>query len=105
MTDPMPSEAGIAAADGGRHRARVRVTGRVQGVYYRAHTVEAARRVGVDGWVRNLADGRVEAVFEGRRSAVDGMIEWCRTGSPMARVDEVEVEREPPEGVRGFRIR
>lgn len=87
-----------------RARAHVFVTGNVQGVYYRANTRDAAGERGVDGWVKNLADGRVEAVFEGDRDAVEGMVEWCHTGSPAATVDDVEVEYEDPEGIDGFRI-
>jgi acylphosphatase len=92
-------------ADAERERAHVHVSGRVQGVYFRASTREQAAERGVDGWVRNLADGRVEAVFEGPSSAVDAMVEWCHEGSPRARVDGVEVTREPPEGLDGFEIR
>jgi len=87
-----------------RTRARVLVSGHVQGVFYRATTRDAAREHDVDGWVKNLDDGRVEAVFEGPASAVKSMVEWCHTGSPAADVDDVSVTREPPEGVDGFRI-
>ncbi|MUV86858.1 acylphosphatase [Natronomonas sp. CBA1123] len=88
-----------------RTRAHVFVTGKVQGVYYRATTRDTATEVGVDGWVRNLDDGRVEAVFEGETAAVEEMIEWCHTGSPRARVDDLEVEYEDPEGLTGFEVR
>ena len=88
-----------------RTRARVFVTGRVQGVFYRANTRDAARNRGVDGWVRNLDDGRVEAVFEGAETDVEAMVEWCQTGSPAANVDEVTVEYGDPEGEDGFEIR
>jgi acylphosphatase len=87
-----------------RVRARVFVSGRVQGVYYRASTRDAARARDVDGWVRNLDDGRVEAVFEGDESAVEAMIEWCHTGSPAATVRDVDVEYEEPRGESGFSI-
>ena len=86
-------------------RAHVFVSGRVQGVYYRATTREKARQEGVDGWVKNLTDGRVEAVFEGGRTAVEGMVEWCHTGSPGAGVDGVDVEYGEPSGIDGFEIR
>ncbi|MFP4632298.1 MAG: acylphosphatase [Halobacteriales archaeon] len=86
-------------------RAHVHVSGRVQGVYYRASTRDAARERGVSGWVRNLEDGRVEAVFEGSDDAVEEMVEWCHTGSPRASVEEVEVEYEEPVGLEGFEIR
>lgn len=81
------------------------VSGRVQGVYYRATTRDTAREKGVDGWVRNLADGRVEAVFEGPEDAVREMVEWCEVGSRAADVDDVEVEFEAPEGIDGFEVR
>jgi len=88
-----------------RIRAHVFVSGRVQGVYYRATTRDTARERGVAGWVKNLDDGRVEAVFEGTEAAVESMIEWCHTGSPKARVDDVSVEYGDPDGVEGFDIK
>jgi len=88
-----------------RVRAHVFVSGRVQGVFYRANTRDAATERGVDGWVRNLDDGRVEAVFEGDRDAVEAMVEWCHTGSPSADVTDVDAEYGDPEGESGFRIR
>ena len=88
-----------------RTRAHVYVSGTVQGVYYRANTRDAATERGVDGWVQNLADGRVEAVFEGPEDAVEEMVEWCHTGSPAADVSDVSVEYGDPEGEDGFRIR
>ena len=88
-----------------RTRAHVYVSGRVQGVFFRATTRDTAREHGVDGWVKNLADGRVEAVFEGPESAVEAMVEFCHEGSPQARVDDVDVEYGDPEGHDGFEIR
>ncbi len=88
-----------------RTRAHAFVSGRVQGVYFRANTREQARDAGVDGWVRNLDDGRVEAVFEGPRDAVEAMVAWCHEGSPAASVEDVSVEYESPEGEDGFRVR
>jgi len=88
-----------------RARAHVFVSGNVQGVYYRASTRDAARDAGVDGWVQNLRDGRVEAVFEGDEEDVEAMVEWCHGGSSAASVDDVEVDYEDPEGVEGFEIR
>jgi acylphosphatase len=87
-----------------RQRLEVRITGRVQGVWFRASTREEARRLALDGWVRNLPDGRVEAVFEGEEAALEGMLAWCRTGPPGARVDEVEAVRGPATGLEGFTI-
>ncbi|WP_323677189.1 acylphosphatase [Halorubellus sp. PRR65] len=88
-----------------RTRAHVHVSGRVQGVFFRDTTRQTAQAEGVDGWVRNLDDGRVEAVFEGDADAVDAMVEFCHDGSPAARVDDVDVEYGDPEGVDGFRVR
>ncbi|RKD97647.1 acylphosphatase [Halopiger aswanensis] len=88
-----------------RTRAHVFVSGTVQGVYYRATTRDTARDEGVDGWVKNLEDGRVEAVFEGPEDAVDAMLEFCHEGSPAAEVEDVEVEYEDPQGEDGFEIR
>jgi len=88
-----------------RARAHVFVSGNVQGVYFRATTRDTARDHGVDGWVRNLADGRVEAVFEGAHEDVERLVEFCHEGSAAARVDDVEVEYGEPEGHDGFEIR
>lgn len=88
-----------------RTRAHVHVTGRVQGVFFRATTRERAAEHDVDGWVKNLADGRVEAVFEGSEESVEAMIEFCHEGSPQARVEDVEVEYQEPTGLDGFQIR
>lgn len=82
-------------------RAHVYVSGRVQGVGFRYSTYHQAIRLNLGGWVRNLDDGRVEAVFEGEADAVREMIAWCREGPPGARVGRVEVEWEPAAG--GFR--
>lgn len=86
-------------------RAHVFVSGTVQGVFYRANTKDQATERGLDGWVKNLADGRVEAVFEGEDDTVESMIEWCHEGSPAANVTDVEVNYEHPEGLDGFTIR
>jgi acylphosphatase len=85
-------------------RVRVVVTGRVQGVFYRATCAREAEDRGIAGWVRNLPGGDVEAVFEGSSPQVEAMIAWCRGGPPGARVDTVEVRDEPPAGERGFRV-
>ncbi len=79
-------------------RAHVFVTGRVQGVFFRAHTRTAALRFQVTGWVRNLPDGRVEAVFEGPASKVDAMVDWCRQGPSHAVVEHLEATEEPYTG-------
>jgi acylphosphatase len=90
---------------GDRSRAHVFVSGRVQGVFFRATTQETAREHGVDGWVKNLDDGRVEAVFEGPTEAIEAMIGFCHEGSPAANVTDIAVERSEPEGLEGFEIR
>lgn len=92
-------------SDADRVRAHVFVTGTVQGVAYRANTKRTARSKSLDGWVRNLDDGRVEAVFEGRRPVVEEMVEWCKSGSPAANVTDVSVEYEDPRGTDGFQVR
>lgn len=89
-----------------RVRARIVVSGRVQGVAFRQSTADEARRLGVEGWVRNLPDGRVEAEVEGDRAAVGALVRWCHAGPPAARVDGVEVEWvEPAGGLGAFEIR
>jgi acylphosphatase len=84
--------------------ARIVVRGRVQGVFFRDGVREQARARGVAGWVRNRADGSVEAVLEGARPAIDRVIDWCRVGPPHAEVDDVEVRWEEPAGLAGFRV-
>ena len=81
------------------------VSGRVQGVFFRDETRRRARSLGVAGWVANRPDGFVEAVFEGRRDAVESMVEWCRRGPSGARVDDVETAWEDPCGEDGFAVR
>jgi acylphosphatase len=88
-----------------RVRAHVRVEGSVQGVFFRSETRERARSRGLDGWVRNDPDGSVEAVFEGGRESVEGLVRWCRNGPRGARVRDVRVEWEHPHGEEGFAIR
>ncbi|MFC5973163.1 acylphosphatase [Halomarina salina] len=90
---------------GDRVRRHVFISGRVQGVTYRASTRRAATERGVDGWVQNLDDGRVEAVFEGPEAAVDDLLTWCQDGPEMAIVDGVDAEAESPEGIEGFEVR
>ncbi|HET8525298.1 MAG TPA: acylphosphatase [Actinomycetota bacterium] len=85
-------------------RVRVIVSGRVQGVFYRATCARLARDRGLVGSVRNRPDGGVEAVFEGPADAVEEMVSWCLEGPDLARVDEVEVRDEEPQGEAGFRV-
>lgn len=76
-------------------RAHVIITGRVQGVAFRADTRWTAQRMGVFGWVRNRQDGSVEAVIEGEKERVEKMLAWCRRGPALAHVDEVKLQWEP----------
>ena len=84
---------------------RVFVDGRVQGVGFRASAAHEAARRGVAGWARNLPDGRVEAVYEGPRDAVEEMLAWTRQGPLGARVTDMTVHDEEPRGERGFSVR
>ena len=75
-------------------RLHVHISGRVQGVFFRAETQHTANGFNLNGWVRNMADGRVEALFEGEDTNIDKMIAWCHIGPPAARVEEVLTEEE-----------
>ncbi|MGH8970425.1 MAG: acylphosphatase [Actinomycetes bacterium] len=86
-------------------RRRVLVTGQVQGVFFRDTCRREARRAGAHGWVRNLPDGSVEAVFEGDAEAVARLVDWSRRGPAGATVDAVDVRDEEPEGLSGFSVR
>lgn len=86
-------------------RAHVVVCGRVQGVFFRAHTQEEARSLGLSGWVRNLSDGRVELVAEGEEERIMALLAWVRVGPPAARVEEVQVDWSAPQDEKGFQIR
>jgi acylphosphatase len=87
-------------------RAHVFVSGRVQGVFYRAETKNNASCLNLTGWARNLPDGRVEAVIEGKEDKVNALIDWCRKGPSFASVTEIEVKEEPYTGTfEDFRIR
>lgn len=76
-------------------RLHVYISGRVQGVFFRAETQRAAVGFSLNGWVRNIADGRVEACFEGNDENIDKMLAWCHIGPPAARVDKVIYTEEP----------
>ena len=86
-------------------RAHVRVRGSVQGVFFRVETRDRARSLGLSGWVRNLADGAVEAVFEGEAPQVESMVTWCGRGPAGAVVQDVDVAWEEPQGESGFAVR
>jgi acylphosphatase len=83
----------------------VQISGRVQGVFFRDTCRRMAERHGVNGWVRNLPDGTVEAVFEGPAEEVGRLVEWSRRGPRSAVVEDVRVQAEQPEGIYGFQIR
>ena len=85
-------------------RRHLVVRGMVQGVGYRWSLSREARRLGVHGWVRNRADGSVEAVAEGSDEAVEALVAWCRSGPGGAQVTDVDVTDEAPEGLTGFEI-
>ena len=86
-------------------RYRVLVSGQVQGVSFRVACQRMAWQHGVAGWVRNLSDGRVEAVFEGPAGQVERLLDWARRGPRMAVVADVAVQPEQPEGLGTFQIR
>ena len=86
-------------------RAHMFVSGRVQAVGYRASTWDMAQLLKLNGWVRNLRDGRVEAVFEGATAQVEEMLRWCQKGPPAAIVEELIVEYETPEGLKSFEVK
>ena len=86
-------------------RYRVLVSGRVQGVFFRDTCQRVANEHGVAGWVRNLGDGRVEAVFEGDAAGVERLVRWTRDGPAEASVSDVAVQDEPVEGLTGFEVR
>jgi len=79
-------------------RVHLKVSGRVQGVYFRASTVEEARRLRLTGWVMNCRDSSVEIVAEGESEQLEKLIRWCRSGPPGARVEDVHTEWEVPKG-------
>ncbi|MBI4528289.1 MAG: acylphosphatase [Deltaproteobacteria bacterium] len=87
-------------------RAYLKIEGRVQGVFFRASTVEQANHFGLTGWVRNCRDGSVEVVAEGGRKALEALARWCRKGPPGAEVADVQLQWEQPRGeFADFRVR
>jgi len=84
----------------------VLISGRVQGVWFRASTKQKAEKLGITGWVRNTVDGNVEAIFEGEKDILDEMIEWCNQGPSLAKVKNVKIESiEKINNFVGFSIR
>jgi acylphosphatase len=87
-------------------RARIVITGRVQGVYFRASARDVAHTQRLSGWVQNRIDGAVEALVEGEEEAVQAFIAWCRDGPPGAHVSDVQAIMDQPTGeFQGFRVR
>ncbi len=87
-------------------RAHLLIDGRVQGVFYRAFTRNTAARLGLNGWVKNLYDGRVEAVFEGSRELIELAVNECKKGPPGSYVADIEITWEDYSGqYKGFEIR
>lgn len=82
----------------------IRVSGKVQGVFYRASTKKAAERLGVKGWVRNKEDGSVLIEAEGSEGQMKDFIGWCRQGPPFAQVEKVDIEEKPVTGYQDFSI-
>ncbi len=76
-------------------RIHIFVTGKVQGVYFRQNTVYKAQELNISGWIRNLKDGRVEAVFEGEKVNINKLLDWCRDGPKNAIVKNIEIINEP----------
>jgi acylphosphatase len=84
---------------------RIFISGKVQGVGYRFSTRQQAQKLGVNGWVKNLPDGRVEAVLAGDRPAVEQMIQWCRVGPAAAVIEKITVEEMESRVIKGFTIK
>ncbi|MFO7755429.1 MAG: acylphosphatase [Bacteroidales bacterium] len=83
----------------------IKVTGRVQGVGFRYSTLSEARKLGLTGHVKNMPDGSVEIEAEGSKDLLDALVEWCRKGPGLSRVDSVIVDPLPPAGYNEFRIK
>lgn len=93
-------------ASGDHERAHVYISGSVQGVFFRDSTRQKANELDLNGWVKNMSDGRVEALFEGPADAVQEMLDWCKEGPAQADVEDVDAEHEEPmEDLKGFEVR
>ena len=89
-----------------KSNVHVIISGRVQGVWFRASTKQKAEQLGLKGWVRNVPDGKVEAIFEGDENQINEMTKWCHRGPPLSKVTNVEVKKQnPTNGFEGFSIR
>jgi acylphosphatase len=78
-----------------KSKVQVIISGRVQGVWFRANTKNKAEQLGITGWVRNTDDGKVEALFEGKDDHIKEMLEWCKHGPLMAKVTDVKIKQNP----------
>lgn len=87
-----------------KKKLHVIISGRVQGVFFRVYTKEKAEALNLSGWIRNLSNGQVEAVFEGNKKNLDEMLTWCYKGSPLSNVEKVEFTFGEAEGIMGFEI-
>ena len=92
--DSDPDQSGQDSRESDTRRVHVFITGKVQGVFFRAETKKQAAGSGLTGWVKNLGDNRVEAVFEGRESDIRKMLDWCKKGPRFAHVKGVEIVEE-----------
>jgi acylphosphatase len=79
-----------------KSRVHVVISGRVQGVWFRASTRDKAQQLGLTGWVKNTSEGNVEAVFEGEEKLINEMLDWCHHGPPLAQVKNVEIKKRRP---------
>lgn len=86
-------------------RLHLFISGFVQGVGFRVFAKNEAKKLGISGWVKNLPDGRVEAVFEGKKEKVDEMVKWCYKGNPYSQVEKVDIKEEKVESLQGFEIK
>tara|TARA_B100000959_G_C14949515_1_gene611311 strand:- start:915 stop:1196 length:282 start_codon:yes stop_codon:yes gene_type:complete len=77
-------------------RVHVYISGKVQGVFFRSYTKDKAQKEGLNGWVKNLTDGRVEIVLEGNKEKCEEMLQWCHKGSPSSKVENVEIYWDKP---------
>ncbi len=86
-------------------RRHVKISGRVQGVFFRDACQRKATEIGVAGWVRNAPDGTVEAIFEGEPGVIEAMCDWCCSGPEQARVEHIDITDEEPQGDTSFEVR
>lgn len=85
-------------------RVHIFISGKVQGVFFRFYLKKRAEKLSLNGWAKNLADGRVEAVFEGGEEEIKKIIKLCQIGSPMSQVEKIEISKEKEKNLDGFKI-